>query len=37
LTDDDKFTLKDELQKLVDAANKNLEDLSEKKEKEIMS
>ncbi|HBM46092.1 MAG: ribosome recycling factor [Parcubacteria group bacterium GW2011_GWF2_38_76] len=36
LTEDDKFTLKDELQRLVDAANKNLEDIAEKKEKEIM-
>lgn len=37
LTEDDKFALKDELQKLVDAANANLEELAEKKEKEIMS
>lgn len=36
LTEDDKFTLKDELQKLVDAANANLEALAEKKEAEII-
>lgn len=36
LSEDDKFRLKDELQKIVDDANKGLEDLAEKKEKEIM-
>ena len=35
LTEDDKFRLKDELQKLVDEANANLEAVAEKKEKEI--
>lgn len=37
ITEDDRFRLKEELQKLVDAANKNLETLAEKKEAEIMS
>ncbi|MEI6296472.1 MAG: ribosome recycling factor [bacterium] len=36
LTEDDKFVLKDELQKLVDEANKNLEAVAAKKEVEIM-
>lgn len=35
LNKDDKFRLKNELQKLVDAANEKLEELFEKKEKEI--
>jgi len=37
LTEDEKFKAKEELQKVIDAANKNLENLFEKKEKEIMS
>lgn len=35
LTEDDKFRLKDELQKLVDEAHKCFEEMYEKKEKEI--
>jgi len=35
--EDDKFKAKDELQKLIDGANKKIEELAEKKEKEIMS
>ncbi len=35
LTEDDKFRMKDELQKRVDAANANLNDMLEKKEAEI--
>ena len=37
LSEDEKFKAKDELQKLVDEANKKLNDLADKKEKEIMS
>jgi len=37
LTEDDKFSLKEELQKKVDAANKDLETAFEKKEKEMAS
>jgi len=36
LTEDDKYRLKDELQKLIDDANKNFENSYEKKEKELM-
>jgi ribosome recycling factor len=36
LTEDEKFRYKDELQKLVDEANGKLEELTEKKEKELM-
>lgn len=36
LTEDDKFRGKDDLQKLVDEANKNLENLFARKEKEVM-
>ncbi len=36
ISEDEKFRLKDELQKLVDSANKELENITEKKEKEIM-
>lgn len=36
ISEDDKFRSKDELQKFVDEANKVLEDLATKKEKEIM-
>lgn len=37
LTEDDKFRLKDELQKLVDEANNLLGENAERKEKEVMS
>ena len=37
LTEDDKFTLKDDLQKRVDTANENLEDSFKKKEEEMTS
>lgn len=37
LTEDEKFRYKDELQKLVDEANKKTEGLAERKEKELMS
>jgi len=37
LTEDEKFRDKDELQKLVDEANKNLEMMFEKKQKEVMN
>lgn len=37
LTEDEKFRSLDELQKLVDEANKNLEDLFNKKEAEVMT
>ncbi|MDP2650076.1 MAG: ribosome recycling factor [bacterium] len=37
LTEDDKYRLKDELQKLVDGGNKELDEMFEKKEKEITS
>ncbi|MBU0612009.1 ribosome recycling factor [Patescibacteria group bacterium] len=36
ITEDDKFRAKDDLQKIVDETNKNLEILFEKKEKEVM-
>lgn len=36
LNEDDKFRLRNELQKLVDETNKKLEELASKKEKEIM-
>jgi len=36
IREDDKFRAKDELQKLVDDYNKKIQDLKEKKEKEIM-
>ena len=36
MTEDEKIRAKDELQKIVDEANKNLEALFEKKEKEVM-
>ncbi|MCK9352205.1 MAG: ribosome recycling factor [Candidatus Paceibacterota bacterium] len=35
IAEDDKFRLKDDMQKLVDAANQRLEEMSERKEKEI--
>lgn len=35
-TEDDKFRSRDEMQKLVDEYNKKIDDLSEKKEKEVM-
>ena len=37
LSEDDKFRKKDELQKIVDAANERIEELSKKKEEEIMT
>jgi len=37
ISEDDKFRLKDELQKLVDEANKKLEEIAESKEKDILS
>ncbi len=37
ITEDDRYRFEEELQKLVDAANANLENLADKKEKEIMS
>ena len=37
ISEDEKFKAKDELQKLIDDANKKLEDLAEKKEREIMT
>ncbi|OGI95199.1 ribosome recycling factor [Candidatus Nomurabacteria bacterium RIFCSPLOWO2_01_FULL_42_17] len=36
LTEDEKFRAKDELQKIIDEANKNLEATFEKKQKEVM-
>lgn len=36
VTDDEKFRAKDELQKIIDEANKNLEAIFEKKQKEVM-
>jgi len=36
ITEDDKFRAKDELQKIIDEANKKLEELFDKKEKEVM-
>ncbi|GMQ95398.1 MAG: ribosome recycling factor [Patescibacteria group bacterium] len=37
LSEDDKFRLKDELQDIVDKVNKKLEEMAERKEKEIMN
>ncbi len=37
MTEDEKFRAKDELQKVTDEANKNLESAFERKEKEVMS
>lgn len=37
ISEDDKFMMQEEIQKTVDAANKKLEEESEKKEKEIMT
>jgi len=37
LSEDDKYRLKDELQKIVDEENNKLESMADKKEKEIMS
>ncbi len=37
ISEDEKFKAKDELQKLIDEANRKLEELAEKKEKEIMA
>jgi|SRR3989344_6867724 len=37
ISEDDKFRAKDELQKLVDEANKSLEEITGKKEKEILT
>ena len=36
MTEDEKVRAKDELQKIVDEANRNLETLFEKKEKEVL-
>jgi len=36
LTEDEKFRAKDELQKIIDEANRNLEASFEKKQKEVM-
>ena len=36
MTEDEKFRAKDELQKIIDEANKNLEDIFKKKEGEVM-
>ncbi|MBP7006527.1 MAG: ribosome recycling factor [Candidatus Pacebacteria bacterium] len=36
MTEDDKFRAKDELQKIIDEANKKLEELFDKKQKEVM-
>ncbi len=36
MTEDEKFRAKDELQKIIDEANKNLEGTFERKEKEVM-
>jgi len=36
LTEDEKFRAKDDLQKIIDNINKNLEDIFEKKENEVM-
>lgn len=36
MTEDEKFRAKDELQKIIDEINKNLETIFEKKEKEVM-
>ena len=35
--EDDKFRLKDDMQKIIDDANKKLEEIAAKKDKEIMS
>jgi ribosome recycling factor len=35
--EDDKFRLKEEMQKIIDASNRNMETMAEKKEKEIRS
>ncbi|MAF59618.1 MAG: ribosome recycling factor [Candidatus Pacebacteria bacterium] len=37
MSEDDKFRAKDDMQKLVDEANKKLDDMAEKKEQEIMN
>lgn len=37
ISEDDKFRLKDQIQKLVDEYNKTIEDIQGKKEKEIMT
>jgi len=36
LTEDEKFKAKDELQKITNEANQNLEDIFDRKEKEVM-
>ncbi len=36
MTEDEKFRAKDDLQKVIDEANNNLESIFEKKEKEVM-
>jgi len=36
ITEDDKFKAKEDLQKIIDETNKNLENIFEKKEKEVM-
>ena len=36
ITDDDKFKAKEDLQKIIDETNKNLENIFEKKEKEVL-
>jgi len=37
MSEDDKFRAKDDLQKIIDEANKNLEAIAEKKERELLS
>ncbi|MCX6713744.1 MAG: ribosome recycling factor [Candidatus Vogelbacteria bacterium] len=37
ISEDEKFKAKDELQKIIDEANKKLEDMADRKEKEIMN
>ncbi len=37
LTEDEKFRYKEEMQKMIDAANKHFDEMAEKKEKEIQS
>jgi len=36
ITEDDKFKAKEDLQKIIDETNKNLENIFEKKEKEVL-
>jgi ribosome recycling factor len=37
ISEDDKFALKEEMQKIVDRVNKELDEIAESKEKEIMT